>query len=206
VCIAVYIGYEAIQRIGESREVPGLLVAGVACVGIIINGSIAYLLSKKKHDLNAKSAYTNMLYDTLSSVGALMAGLAIAVFGWTWLDSVVGVGIAVMLLVATINIIRESLHILLEGVPKDVDMRLVKHSLSKLYGVVDVDDMHSWMIDNDYYAFSCHLIVKEKDLSHSRMIIESAKSILEDKYKFQHTTVEIELEDCIDHTSHHQTD
>lgn len=204
--IAGFIGYEAIKRLGESHEVPGLVVAGVASVGIVINGSIAYMLNKQKHDLNAKSAYTNMLYDTLSSVGALIAGLAIALFGWTWLDSVIGITIAIMLLVATVNIIRESLHVLLEGVPGDVDLRLVKHSLSKLDKVVGIDDVHAWTIDSDYYAFSCHVIVNEKDLVHSRQIIESAKKVLEEKYRFHHSTLEIELEDCIDHAPHHQVD
>ena len=129
VAIATFIGFEAIQRLDEPKDVPGLTIAAVAAIGITINGSIAYLLSKQRHNLNARSAYTNMLYDTLSSVGALLAGFAIALFGWTWLDSAVGILIAVMLLYATFGIIKDALHILLEGVPSDIDLRLVKHNL-----------------------------------------------------------------------------
>ncbi len=200
--IAVFIGYEAIQRLGEPTEVSGLIVSAVAAVGIVINGSIAYLLSKQKHDLNARSAYTNMLYDTLSSVGAVMAGFAIAAFGWNWLDSAVGIAIAVMLLLATFGIINDALHILLEGVPNDVDLRIVKRSLSRLDYVVDVDDVHAWTIDSDYYAFSCHLIVDESHYSKSRATVEDAKKLLSEKFGFSHSTIEVELKDCATHKEH----
>ncbi len=202
VAISAFIGYEAIQRLGEPAEVPGLAIAAVALIGIIINGSIAYLLSKQRRNLNAKSAYTNMLYDTLSSVGALLAGLAVAAFGWNWLDSVVGIAIAGMLLIATFGIIKDAVHILLEGVPDGVDLRVVKHSLMKIDHVVDVDDIHAWMIDEDYYAFSCHLIVNEKQYTNSRKAVDDAKRLLDDKFGFAHSTVEVELEGAVDHEQH----
>lgn len=202
VAIATFIGFEAIQRLDEPKDVPGLTIAAVAAIGITINGSIAYLLSKQRHNLNARSAYTNMLYDTLSSVGALLAGFAIALFGWTWLDSAVGILIAVMLLYATFGIIKDALHILLEGVPSDIDLRLVKHNLLKLENVIGIDDIHAWTIDNDYYAFSCHLIVDEQKYKDSRQTVEVAKKLLADKYGFRHSTIEVELEDSTKHEEH----
>ncbi len=204
VAIATFIGVEAIQRIGEAKVVPGIVVASVAAVGIAINGGIAYLLSKQRHNLNARTAYTNMLYDTLSSVGALLAGLAIAMFGWTWLDSAVGILIAFMLLYSTIGIIKDALHILLEGVPGDIDLRIVKLSLEKLDDVVGVDDIHAWTIDDDYYAFSCHLIVDEGKYKESRKTVEVAKKLLADKFNFRHTTIEVEFEDSTTHEEHEQ--
>jgi cobalt-zinc-cadmium efflux system protein len=200
--IASFIGYEAIKRLGAPTEIPGLIVSAVAAIGIAINGSIAYLLSKKKHDLNAKSAYTNMLYDTLSSVGAVLAGFAIALYGWNWLDSAVGIVIALMLLFATFGIIKDAVHILLEGVPSDIDIQRLKKRLITLDYVIDIDDIHAWTIDSDYYAFSCHLIVAESDLPHSRKIVEQAKEILAKEFKFKHSTIEVELEDRSEHTDH----
>lgn len=197
--IAVFIGYESVKRLGQPVEVPGLIVSAIAAIGIVINGSIAYLLSKQKHDLNAKSAYTNMLYDTLSSVGAVIAGFAIVAFGWNWLDSLVGFVIAIMLLYATFGIVREAIHILLEGVPEGVDLSAVKRMLSELDYVVGVDDMHAWTIDNDYYAFSCHLIVDEKQYATSRTTVENAKTLLAEKFGFHHSTIEVELQDCTTH-------
>ncbi len=202
VAIAAFIAFEAIQRLSVPKEVPGLAVVVVASVGIAINGTLAFFLSRQKRNLNARSAYTNMLYDTLSSVGALIAGFAIILFGWTWLDSIVGIGIAAMLLYSTVGIVREALHILLEGVPKDIDLTLVKHSLKKIPNVVDVDDVHAWTIDNDYYAFSCHIVVDDTMLKESRIAVESAKELLASKYGFSHTTIEIEFRDCRSHTPH----
>ncbi len=199
VAVAAFIAFEAVERLSEPTEVPGLAVALVATVGIAINGGIAYLLSKRKHDLNARSAYTNMLYDTLSSVGALLAGIAIIFFDLNWLDSVVGIGIAAMLLLATFGIVREAIHILLEGVPSDVDLKEVEMMLAQIPDVESVDDVHAWTIDNDYYAFSCHLVIDEKKLPQSREIIEKAKTILADNFNFKHYTIEIELEDCLKH-------
>lgn len=202
VAIAAFIAFEAVRRLGEPNKIPGLTVAAVATIGIGINGGIAYLLSKQRHNLNARSAYTNMLYDTLSSVGALLAGLAIAVFGWTWLDSIIGISIALMLLFATLDIIKDAVHILLEGVPADTDMRLVKLSLLKLENVADVDDIHAWMIDSDYYAFSCHLIMAEDHLVSSRHAMEAAKELLEQKFGFKHSTIEVELSGSLHHEAH----
>lgn len=202
VAVACFIGYEAISRLSEAHDVPGGVVAVVAGVGILINGYIAFLLSKEKHNLNARSAYTNMLYDTLSSVGALLAGIAIALFSWTWLDSVVGIFISIMLLHATLGIIKDALHILLEGVPANIDLRLVKHSLQKIENVYGVDDIHAWTIDSDYYAFSCHLIVDESNIKGSRKMVEQSKLLLREKYGFSHTTIEVEFEDCTKHDGH----
>lgn len=202
IAIATFIGYEAISRLSDPKEVPGLTVALVAAVGIAINGGIAYMLSKQKHNLNVRGAYTNMLYDTLSSVGALIAGFAIALFGWTWLDSVIGIGIALMLLYATIGIIKDALHILLEGAPSNVNLAEVKAALINLDKVSDADDIHAWMIDDNYYAFSCHIVIDETELANSRVIIESVKKLLKEKYDFNHSTIEIELAVNTKHDHH----
>lgn len=204
IAVAIFIGYEAIERLNEPKEVPGLVVALVAAIGIAINGGVAYLFSKNKHDLNSKAAYTSMLYDMLSSVGALIAGLAIAIFNINWLDSVVGIGIALMLLSATIGIVKDAFRVLLEGVPEDIDIEAVKSSLTNMENIIAVDDVHAWTIDNDYYAFSCHLIVNEKHYSDSRKLVELAKTMLYEKYNFKHSTIEVELEDCVTHTDHEQ--
>lgn len=202
VAVALFIGYESLSRLNDPREIAGGVVALVASVGIVINGIIAWQLSRQKHDLNARSAYTNMLYDTLSSVGALIAGLAIMLTGWTWLDALVGITISLMLLRATIKIIRESLGVLLEGVPEDIDLNAVQDAISKTKGVLKVDDLHIWSIRSGYNSLSCHVIVQEVDLVNSRKIIESVKKKLLEEHRIQHATIEVELEDCVTHEVH----
>lgn len=204
VAVAVFIAFEAIKRLQEPHEVQGLVVASVAFVGILINGYIAWQFRKRKHDLNARSAYTNMLYDTLSSVGALVAGLVMAVTGWSALDSIVGLGIAGMLLIATFKIIAEAIHVLLEGVPRDVDVGAIEKRLRVLKYVNEVDDMHVWGISSDYNALSCHIVIDEKDIARSREVVEDAKTILANDFNIQHSTLEIELKDCVEHSDHDQ--
>ena len=191
--IATFIGVEAFSRLAEPKEVPGITIALVASVGILLNGGIAYLLSKQRHDLNARSAYTNMLYDTLSSVGALIAGIVIAVSGINWLDSIIGIGIACMLLYATIGIIKDSLHILLEGVPPELDLPKLQADIKKEPAVLEVDDVHAWIIDSGYYAFSCHIAVNEKDLKQSPKLVKNIKQMLHINHKVTHSTIEVEL-------------
>lgn len=202
VAVALYIGIEAILRLSNPREIDGVWVVAVASVGIVINGFIAWRLSKQKHDLNARSAYTNMLYDTLSSVGAVVAGFVIIFTGWNWLDALVGIVIAVMLLSATVKIIREALTVLLEGVPKGVDITELTKSISSVDSVERMDDLHVWSISSNYNALSCHIIIDETKLKDSRKIIEEVKEMLKAKHDIQHATIEVELEDCTKHEGH----
>lgn len=194
IAVAAFIGMEAIERLKEPHEVSGGVVAGVAFVGILINGFIAWQFSKRKDDLNAKSAYTNMLYDTLSSVGALAAGIIMLITGWSGLDAIVGLAIAVLLLFATFKIIGEALHVLLEGVPHGINLSKIESSLTKIPHVKDVDDLHVWAISSDYNSLSCHIVIDEINLSRSRKIVEKAKEILRLDFSISHSTIEIELE------------
>lgn len=202
IAVAAFIGYEAIKRFSEPHEVEGWVVAGVAFVGICINGFIAWRFSKHKNNLNARSAYTNMLYDTLSSVGALVAGLVMVVTGWSGLDAVVGLAIAGMLLFATFKIIAEAIHVLLEGVPPGIDLIAIEGQLRKVRQVKEVDDLHVWAISSEYTALSCHLIIEENELKDSRHIVEEAKQMLKEQFDINHSTIEIELKDCLEHTEH----
>lgn len=202
ISVAVFIGYEAIDRLSEAEEVPGGIVAIVSSIGIVINGSIAWLFSRKKDDLNARSAYTNMFYDTLSSVGAMLSGIIILITGWTILDTLVGVSIAVMLLFATAKIIKEALHILLEGVPYGYSIDAVRATLLAMPEIEDIDDLHVWAISSEYVALSCHLIIDEKLTNKGRQVIEEAKTLLAEKHNIAHSTLELELRECVEHTPH----
>jgi cobalt-zinc-cadmium efflux system protein len=202
IAVASFIGYEAIKRFSDPHEVEGWVVAGVAFVGICINGFIAWRFSKHKNNLNARSAYTNMLYDTLSSVGALVAGLVMVVTGWSGLDAVVGLAIAGMLLFATFKIIAEAIHVLLEGVPPGIDLTVIEGQLRNVRQVKEVDDLHVWAISSEYTALSCHLIIEDDELKDSRHIVEEAKKMLKEQFDIDHSTIEIELKDCLEHTEH----
>lgn len=202
--VAAFIVIEAIQRLGNPHPVEGGVVAVVAFVGILVNGSIAYVLSKNRKDLNMRSAFVDMAFDALSSLGAVIAGLIIWLTGITWVDSAVGLVIAALLVYNTLKILREAVQILLEGTPKDLDVAAITQAITDTDKVLSVDDMHVWAIRSGYNALSCHIVIDEKQLPNSRDIVEAVKAKLRSEQNIQHATIEVELEDCTTHDEHEQ--
>lgn len=193
IAVAVFIVYEAVQRLNHPQEVEGGIVAIVASVGIIVNGSIAYVLSKRRSDLNMRSAFIDMAFDALSSLGAVIAGLLILLTDITWIDSAVGLVIAGLLLFNTLKILKEAVQILLEGTPKDVDIEKLTRAIASADHVVSVDDMHVWAIRSGYNSLSCHIAIEESNLPISRKIVEDLKSMLRKDHDIHHATIEVEL-------------
>jgi cobalt-zinc-cadmium efflux system protein len=200
--VAVFIVIEAIQRLGSPHPVVGGIVAAVAFVGILVNGSIAIVLSRNRKDLNMRSAFLDMVFDALSSLGAVIAGLIIWLTGITWVDSAVGLVIAALLVYNTLKILREAVQILLEGTPEDLDIIAVTQAIADTDKVLSVDDMHVWAIRSGYNALSCHIAIDEANLKQSRAIVEEVKAKLRTSYDIQHATIEVELENCIKHEEH----
>ncbi len=202
--VASFIVIEAIQRLGNPHPVEGGVVAAVAFVGILVNGSVAYVLSKHRKDLNMRSAFVDMAFDALSSLGAVIAGLIIWLTGITWIDSAVGLAIAALLVYNTLKILREAVQILLEGTPKGVDITELTRAINDTPKVLSVDDMHVWAIRSGYNALSCHVAINEVDLNDSRNIVEVVKAKLRKDYDIKHVTIEVELEDCTKNDAHEQ--
>lgn len=200
--VAGFIVFEAIQRLNHPQAVEGGVVAVVALVGIAVNGSIAYVLSKNRKDLNMRSAFIDMSFDALSSLGAVVAGLLIMITGINGIDSIVGLLIATLLVYNTFKILSEAVQILLEGTPKDTDIAAITKAIADTEKVLQVDDMHVWAIRSGYNALSCHIVIDEKDLPKSRDIVEQVKANLTNSYGIQHATIEVELEDCTKHEEH----
>lgn len=200
--VAGFIVFEAIQRLGQPHSIEGGIVAAVAFVGILVNGSIAYILSKNKNDLNMRSAFIDMAFDALSSLGAVVAGLVILLTGVTWIDSAVGLVIAGLLVYNTIKILLEAVQILLEGTPKDLDIQAISNTITSQDKVLSVDDLHVWTIRSGYNALSCHIAIAKTELPNSHEIVEDVKAKLEQEHGIKHATVEVELEDSRNHPHH----
>lgn len=202
IAVAGFIAFEAIQRLQNPIEIEGGIVALVALVGIGVNGSIAYVLSKNRKDLNMRSAFIDMVFDALSSLGAVIAGLVIVFTDIHYVDTIVGLLIAFLLLFNTLKILKEAVQILLEGTPKDLDIVAVTDAIGSHDKVLQVDDMHIWAIRSGYNALSCHIAIDEAELKNSRKIVESIKRVLREEYAIEHATIEVELEECLTHDEH----
>ncbi|MBM3210113.1 cation transporter [Candidatus Saccharibacteria bacterium] len=200
--IALFIVNESVQRLQNPVEVDGGIIAAVAFGGIVVNATVAYMLSKNRQDLNMRSAFTDQLFDALSSLGAMLAGLIIMFTGIQFIDTVVALIVVVLLLYNTIKILKEAANILLEGVPDDVDINRIQAAITSIDKVNEVDDMHIWAIRSGYNTLSCHVVIDEQELKSSRAIVETIKETLRREHGIPHATIEIELESDARHISH----
>lgn len=153
---------EAVQRLSTPAPVPGATLMAVAGVGIIVNAATAMLfLRGRSHDLNIRGAFLHMVADALVSVGVVVAGGLAWWLGWTWIDPVVSLAIAALIVAGTWGLLRQSLHGLFDGVPDGVDLPAVRACLASLPGVRGVHDLHVWSPGTDRIALTAHLLVDE---------------------------------------------
>lgn len=196
ILLAGYIFYEAFQRIAKPEPVEGGVVMIVAFIGILINGGIALLFRKNTNDLNIRGAYVNMFFDMLASVGALLAGLLIVITGQTIFDPIISILIGILLVKSSIAVVRDAMHVLLEGVPEGLDVKKVKEAILALPKIKNVDDLHIWAISSRLSALSCHIVIEDCDMEESTKLVKKVKEDLHHKFNIEHATIETELIEC----------
>ena len=192
--VVVFIFYEAIQRIQNPAQVQSLNMLTIAFFGLIANVLSAFVLSKSKSDsLNVKGAFLHVLSDALGSVGAISAGLIMYFTGWYPADPLISMLLGVLIFYGSLKLVRESLNVLLEGVPFGIDVNAVERRIRESEGVRDVHDLHVWCITpTRICAMSCHIIVdKETD---RRKLLSDLISILKEEFGIDHTTIQLEDE------------
>lgn len=189
------ITYEAIIRITQPHPIEGGLVAVVAGIGIIINSVTAFMFLKdKEKDLNIKGAYLHMAADALVSLGVVIAGIIIVYTHWFWLDAVVSLIIVVVIVFGTWDLLKESLRLTLNGVPRNIDMEKVKTYFMNLTEVKDVHDLHIWAISTTETALTVHLVIPGE--IHEDHFYERIKNELHKDFDIDHSTIQIEKTVC----------
>lgn len=192
--IAVYITYEGIQRLMDPPSVisTGMLI--VATIGLIVNIVVARILhSGDNHEnLNVRSAFLHVLGDLLGSVGAIIAAILIMLFGWSLADPIASMIVALLVFISGFRVLRDSVHVLMEGTPEGIDTKQIKEQLLTVEHVKDVHDLHVWSITSDFPALSCHLVVKEG--TSQQEALKNANELLHREYGIHHTTIQIDME------------
>lgn len=191
------IGYEAFQRIFNPEPLPGITIAAVAALGIAINGLTAYLFMRdREKDLNVKSAWLHMLSDALVSAGLVLGGIIIYFTGWYWVDSILSLIVAAVILGGTWSLLRDSLRLSLDGVPHDIDLNKIREEALRTQGVRDIHHVHVWAMSTNQNALTAHLLVEPAlsatDVQHLK---EKFRHTLE-HLGIQHATLETEVVDC----------
>jgi cobalt-zinc-cadmium efflux system protein len=195
--IAVLIGWEAIERIRTPEIATASVMIGVAAAAIVVNLLIGLWLHKgSKDDLNIRSAYLHMLGDAVSAFGVVIAGILVATMRAPLADPVVSLLIAGLILYSSFGVLRESATVLLEGTPSGMDMPAVIAAIKGVTGVLDVHDLHVWMVGPGVVACSCHILVAEQSIREGQQVLRAVVHDIEHRFHITHTTVQIEVEGC----------
>ncbi len=197
VIIALGIFYEAYQRLLNPPEVQGGLMTVVAALAFVVNLGTALLVKPgSDHDLNQRSAFIHLAGDAISTLGALVAGVLIMLTGWTILDPLVSVLIGLLIVWNAWLIIRESVEILLEGTPRDIDMEEMVKDITSIDGVRGVHDLHVWSITQNMRALSAHVLVDDEQISVGAGIQRQINEVLKQQYNVAHATLQLECVGC----------
>jgi cobalt-zinc-cadmium efflux system protein len=189
----VVISWEAIQRFQHPEPVQPLIMFGSATVGIVVNLFIAFGLHKEDdHNLNVRAATLHVMGDVGASVGVIIAGVIILLTGWSVVDPILSVGIALLIAVGAWRILHETADILLEAAPRGISLTNLVEDMKSVHGVQAVHDLHVWSIASGMYALSCHVLIDNLPPSDSSPILQSLTSVLSEKYQISHSTVQFE--------------
>lgn len=191
--LAVIIGiaWSAAERLLHPVPVQGLVVTGVALIGLLVNIGVAWLLAHGESTLNTRAALLHVMGDLLGSVAALASGLVIQFTGWTPADPLLSLFICALILFSTLRLAREAVHALLEGVPPGLTLPEVGRRMASIDGVVSVHDLHIWSLSSQRAALSAHIVVR--DLEDWPRILAALTELLHTDFEIRHTTLQPEL-------------
>ena len=197
VVLALWIFWEAVQRLQSPGPVESGPMIGVALIAVALNGVISlWLRGGAKHDLNVRSAYLHMLGDAFSAMGVVVAGIVVATTGAAIADPIVSFLIGGLILWSSWGILTEAVDVLLEAAPKGLDMAALEHGIKDVPDVIDVHDLHVWTVASGMIACSCHIVIEEQSASSGQNVHRAVASMLKHHYGIGHTTVQVEVEGC----------
>lgn len=193
VLVSLYIFTEAYQRFFNPPEVHSGMMLIIAVIGLVANLISAWVLSRgddHHHNLNVRGALLHVLGDALGSAGAIAAGLIMLYTNWYYADPIISVVIGILVLFSSWHLLRDTVHVLLEGTPSNVDVGKMKQEMSEVTGVEQVHDLHVWTVSSNFICMSGHVAIQEG--THGQLILQELTELLHDKFGLSHTTIQIE--------------
>jgi len=191
VALAIWIFVAAYGRLSDPPEVLGGWMLAVATVGLVTNLVAASVLARSSHSsLNMSAALRHVIADALGSAGVVVAAIVVLATGWRYADPLAGALIALLVLASSWSVLRDSVHILLEGTPRGLDVRKLRNRLLAVPSVVDVHDLHVWTITSGFPALAAHVLVEPGDDCHARR--RELEALLARDYGIEHTTLQVD--------------
>ena len=197
VLLSGWIFYESVQRFRHPAPVQENVMMMVAAVGLLLNGGIMWSLRiAKKNDINVRSAFVHMMGDALGTVAIIAGAIAIHYTGWQQIDPALSVAIGVLIVWTAWDIVNEAVNILLEGLPRGLELQSVIRAMREVPGVLEVHDLHIWSLGSSTHALSCHAVIEDVPPSASDRILQRLNAMLCDRFAIHHTTVQFEHVGC----------
>ncbi len=182
--------WHAIDRLRDPQPVAGGVVIAIALVGLAVNIVVFWLLHRGEQTLNIRGALLHVIGDLLGSIAALASGLVIWLTGWTPIDPLLSFLICALILVSSLRLLRDVVHVIMEGVPRHVDLPEVGRAMAARRGVREVHDLHIWMVSSELTVLSAHVVLD--DLAHWEAILDDLRTLLREDYGIEHVTLQPE--------------
>lgn len=197
VLLAAWIFYESIDRFMHPAPVGEAIMIVVAGAGVLLNGGIMWSLRRaKNNDINVRSSFVHMMGDALGAVAIIAGAIVIHYTGWQQIDPALSVAIGALIIWTAWDIVNEALNILLEGLPRGLELESVICAMREVPGVLDVHDLHIWSLGSSTHALSCHALIEDVPPSASDRILQRLNGVLCDRFAIHHTTVQFEHVGC----------
>ena len=190
--VVAFIAKEAIIRLTNPQELSGGLVAITAAVALLGNGLATFILKKHSHDnLNMKSAWLHSFQDAIFSLGVIVGAILIYFFHWNIIDPIISILLSIFIAREVYKILKDAINILMESVPDDLDMEVIKNFLQKTPGVESVHDLHIWQTDSNSRFLSVHIVTKNLSNTERAQLLNKLQEIIEKEFKISHTTIQM---------------
>jgi cobalt-zinc-cadmium efflux system protein len=197
VALSGWILYESVLRLRHPQPVSEGIMMAVASLGLVMNGGIMLALGRARHhDVNIRGAFVHMLGDALGSIAIIAGAIAMRYTGWQQLDPLLSMAIALLIVWTALDIIRETLNILLEGLPRGIHLAEVAGAACSIEGVLSVHDLHIWSLGSSTHALSCHVLIDDVPPSASEAVLQRLNAMLAERFHVHHTTVQFEHVVC----------
>jgi cobalt-zinc-cadmium efflux system protein len=196
IALSFYLFYESYHRLLSPQPVEENTMIAVAGLGIVLNVAIMLGLRRYDQDLNVRAASLHMLGDALGSVAIIIGAIFIKYTGWLVIDPFLSILIGGLIIWTAVDIVRESLNILLEGLPRGLNLRSVIDAMRGVPGVLDVHDVHIWTLGSSAHALSCHALIEDVPPSESERILKAINCLLVERFSIHHTTIQFEHTRC----------
>ena len=191
------IGAEAIRRLLSPTPTEGGIVAAVAAAGIVVNGVTAMLFSRGHDDINIRATFVHMASDAAVSAAVVFAGLVILWTGQLWVDPVMSIAVAIVILWGSVGLLKESVWMSLAGVPAGINVDQVQAAMSELEHVEAVHDLHIWPLSTTETALTAHVVTDRADYPDE--LLAAARALLHDRFRIEHCTIQVERHHPADH-------